>query len=173
MESVAVLPCFAQPTGKCGIGVARVTNHHPQIDPFRHEPQDHLHIFALLFQMLQRCAFTGGEAFLAALTFQLENVAIFTPVTILDEGMDSRIGNAKVVAQGIETGKTSCVGLLLGTPFAFSVCPWCYPMVDASHLQVNPRATQEVVDYLGRERYERQSGLSGLEGCHDVIVLGG
>ncbi|MCL4880537.1 MAG: hypothetical protein KJ064_28085 [Anaerolineae bacterium] len=107
------------------------------------------------------------------MTFQLENVAIFTPVTILDEGMDSRIGNAKVVAQGIETGKTSCVGLLLGTPFAFSVCPWCYPMVDASHLQVNPRATQEVVDYLGRERYERQSGLSGLEGCHDVIVLGG
>lgn len=91
--------------------------------------------------MIQRGAFTGGEAFLAALAFELEDIAIFATVTIMDEGVDSRIGNAKVVTQGIQAGKSAGVGLLLHTPFTFPVCPRCHLMVDASHLQLDSRAT--------------------------------
>lgn len=95
--------------------------------------------------MIQWCAFTGGEPFLAALAFELADIAIFTTVTILDEGVDSRIGNAKVVTQGIKAGKSAGVGLFLGTPFAFPVCPWCHLMVDTSDLKLDPRTTGRAI----------------------------
>ncbi|MBZ0306372.1 MAG: hypothetical protein K8I82_09925 [Anaerolineae bacterium] len=59
--------------------------------------------------------------------------------------MDSRIGNAEIVAHRIEAGKTSCGGLFLDTSFAFAICPWCHLMVDASHLQLDSRATMRAI----------------------------
>ena len=103
--------------------MASEADHHGLIESFGQEPEHHLDLFRIGFEVVQGCAFAGGEGLVAGLAAQFADGASLVDRAIADRGVNVVIGDAKVVTTRLGAGEAVGINRFLAAAGAFSFRP--------------------------------------------------
>lgn len=93
------------------------------IEAFSEEPEHHLDLFGVCFEVVQGRAFARREGLVTGLATELANGTSLVNPAIADQGIDIGIGDAEVITTGLGAGEAGGINRFLAAAAAFALGP--------------------------------------------------
>ena len=153
MPGLGVSSGSLQPAGDGRLGVTGEADHDGKIEAFGQEPQHHLDLFGIGFEIVQGRAFAHGEGLVAGLTAQFSDGLSLVDPAKANEGVNVGIGDPAVLTTRMGASITRGINRFLASAGAFTFRP--------GHDRVGVREANQVDTGLATNTIAGRFGFPG------------